>query len=198
MIDRSAILKSAWSQRAVDRVAARRDARDAAPAWFARKMDDGSYLVGPITDDQEVGRALTMEALGITSAYLLTSIVSGLAELSKTRTGIDERRLNRLLATVRAVQPRDELEALLATQMAGVHDATVTLTKRLEQAETIPQQDCAERGLNKLARTFTLQMDALKRYRSKGEQKVIVEHVTVNEGGQAIVGNVATRGGGNR
>ena len=26
--------------------------------------------------------------------------------------------------------------------------------------------------------------------RIKGEQKVVVEHVTVNQGGQAIVGNV--------
>jgi hypothetical protein len=29
-----------------------------------------------------------------------------------------------------------------------------------------------------------------KRYRTGGEQKVTVQHVSVNEGGQAIVGNV--------
>lgn len=34
-----------------------------------------------------------------------------------------------------------------------------------------------------------------KRYRSKGEQRVIVERVTVEKGGQAIVGNVASGGG---
>ena len=34
----------------------------------------------------------------------------------------------------------------------------------------------------------------LKRYRTSGQQKVIVEHVTVNEGGLAIVGAV-TQGG---
>ena len=33
-------------------------------------------------------------------------------------------------------------------------------------------------------------MEALKRYRTGGEQKVTVQHVTVGEGGQAIVGNV--------
>ena len=44
--------------------------------------------------------------------------------------------------------------------------------------------------MNKLARTFTTQMEALKRYRTGGEQKVTVQHVSVNEGGQAIVGNV--------
>jgi len=48
----------------------------------------------------------------------------------------------------------------------------------------------AERAFNKLARTFAAQVEALKRYRTGGEQKVTVEHVTVNEGGQAIVGNV--------
>jgi hypothetical protein len=33
-------------------------------------------------------------------------------------------------------------------------------------------------------------MEALKRYRSGGEQKMTVQHVHVAEGGQAIVGNV--------
>jgi hypothetical protein len=31
---------------------------------------------------------------------------------------------------------------------------------------------------------------AAKRYRTGGEQKVTVQHVSVNEGGPAIVGNV--------
>lgn len=34
-----------------------------------------------------------------------------------------------------------------------------------------------------------MQLDALKRYRNGG-QNMTVEHVTVNEGGQAIVGTV--------
>jgi hypothetical protein len=39
-------------------------------------------------------------------------------------------------------------------------------------------------------RTFIMQMEALKRHRTGGEQKVTVQHVSVSEGGQAIVGNV--------
>jgi hypothetical protein len=42
----------------------------------------------------------------------------------------------------------------------------------------------------KLLRTFTMQLEALQRYRGKGQQKVTVEHVNVNAGGQAIVGTV--------
>ena len=51
--------------------------------------------------------------------------------------------------------------------------------------------------LNKLARTFTRQVEALKKYRSTGEQTIRVQHVNVSDGGQAIVGNVQTGGGGN-
>jgi hypothetical protein len=45
---------------------------------------------------------------------------------------------------------------------------------------------------NKLARTYTTQMQALQRYRGKGQQKMVIEHVNVNSGGQAIIGNVET------
>jgi hypothetical protein len=85
---------------------------------------------------------------------------------------------------------------MLATQMAAVHMATMTFARRLAHIENIPQQDSAERAFNKLARTFTTQMEALKRYRTGGQQTVRVERVTVNEGGQAIVGNVETGGRG--
>ena len=83
-----------------------------------------------------------------------------------------------------------------AAQMAAVHMATMTFARRLAHVDNIPQQDSAERAFNKLARTFSTQMEALKKYRTGGQQKVTVEHVTVNEGGQAIVGNVETGGRG--
>ena len=75
--------------------------------------------------------------------------------------------------------------------------ATMTFARRLNHVENIPQQDSAGKTFNKLTRTFATQVEALKRHRTGGEQKVTVEHVTVNEGGQAIVGNVNTskRGG---
>ena len=40
-----------------------------------------------------------------------------------------------------------------------------------------------EEGPFEFARTFAAQVEALKRYRSSGEQTTRVEHVTVNEGG---------------
>jgi hypothetical protein len=44
---------------------------------------------------------------------------------------------------------------------------------------------------NKLSRTYATLLEALNRYRGKGQQKVTVEHVHVHSGGQAVVGMVA-------
>src|SRR5207245_5364763 len=78
----------------------------------------------------------------------------------------------------------------LADQMGAVHVASMVISARLIHSEDIPQQDSAERAFNKLTRTFAMQMEALKRYRTGAEQKVTLQHVSVAEGGQAIVGNV--------
>src|SRR5271163_4078286 len=71
-----------------------------------------------------------------------------------------------------------------------VHMASRTFARRLVHVVSIPQQDSAERAFNKLTRTFAAQISALKEYRSKGEQKMTVQHVHVAEGGQVIVGAV--------
>ena len=79
--------------------------------------------------------------------------------------------------------------------MAVVHLNVMTMARRLAQADTLQRQDAHERALNKLARTFSAQVEALRRYRGGGEQRMIVEHVNVGEGGQAIIGNVNSTGG---
>jgi hypothetical protein len=47
---------------------------------------------------------------------------------------------------------------------------------RLAIVQIIPQQHSTERAFNELTRTFATQMEALKRYRIGGEQKVTVQH----------------------
>jgi hypothetical protein len=64
--------------------------------------------------------------------------------------------------------------------MAAIHQATMKAAGVLNRVETIPQQDSASNMLNKLARTFAAQLEALKRYRSSGEQRVRVTHQHVN------------------
>jgi hypothetical protein len=109
---------------------------------------------------------------------------------------LDERELSFALSMVKGIRPRDDNEGMLAAQMAAVHIATMTAARRLANVETIDQQDSASNMFNKCARTFTAQVEALKKYRSTGEQSIKVQHVNVHDGGQAIVSSTLQTGGG--
>ncbi|MGO8839721.1 MAG: hypothetical protein ACLQF1_00880 [Methyloceanibacter sp.] len=136
------------------------------------------------------GQLLLMHALGSTDPAFVNGLLTQLANASSKGRDTDESGLNFMLSVVKAIEPKDEVETMIAAQMAAIHVATMTFARRLNHVENIPQQDSAERAFNKLARTFASQVEALKRYRTGGEQKVTVEHVHVHEGGQAIVGHV--------
>lgn len=157
-------------------------------------MKDGTLTIGFEGESSEVATLLQMADIGTTDREFYAGLLSQISCLGSHKRSIDSASSNFVLAVVRSVNPRDGLEAMLATQMGAIHAATMMLARRLNHVETIPQQDAAERALNKLARTFATQMEALKRYRTGGQQKVTVEHVTVNAGGQAIVGTVAHGG----
>ena len=131
-----------------------------------------------------------MEALGTTDPNFLNGLLRQIINVGSHGAEADEGGTNFVLSVIKGVEPKDQVEAMLAAQMAAVHLATMTFARRLAHVENIPQQDAAERAFNKLTRTFATQMETLKRYRTGGQQKVTVEHVTVNKGGQAIVGNV--------
>jgi hypothetical protein len=150
-----------------------------------------------------LGNALIMQALATADPDFFDGLLAQIVNAGSQGKGVDERGVNFMLATIKAIAPKDEVETMLAAQMAAVHMATMTFARRLAHVDNVAQQDSAERAFNKLARTFAVQLEALKRYRTGGEQKVTVHHVTVNDGGQAIVGAVSpavggTRGPGNR
>ena len=129
-----------------------------------------------------------MEALATTDPDFLAGLLTQLAYASGGE--VDEERFNFLLSVVKGIRPRDQIETMLAAQMAAVHVATMEISRSLAEAEYLDHRDSAERTFNKLTRTFVTQMEALKRYRTGGEQAVTVQHVNISEGGQAIVGNV--------
>jgi hypothetical protein len=174
----------------------RRAAKSAAPRITVTHTKGGPAQIASDHPDPITGGQLLMAALGTTSQAFAYGLLDQLVGAGSKGAKADADGINFMLAVIAGLEPRDEVEAMLAAQMAAVHRATLTFARRLNHVETIPQQDSAERAFNKLARTFTAQMEALKRYRTGGEQKVTVQHVTVNEGGQAVVGNVSAAPGG--
>jgi hypothetical protein len=140
--------------------------------------------------DPAFGHLSLLKAVGSTDSDFLHGLTNQLVNAGSHGSAADEDGINFMLAVVKGIEPRDQVEAMLAAQMAAVHMASMTFARRLAHVDNLPQQDSASNAFNKLARTFAAQAEALKRYRSGGEQKMTVQHVHVAEGGQAIVGNV--------
>jgi hypothetical protein len=162
----------------------------AKPAPRLKVLNEKATAISLDHPDQLAGQALLMDALGTADLDFYRGLIDQLASAARRKGEVDEHSLNFMLSVVKGIEPKDQVEAMMAAQMAAVHVTTMTFAPRLAQVENIPQQDSAERAFNKLTRTFATQMEALKRYRTGGEQKVTVQHVSVSEGGQAIVGNV--------
>ena len=127
---------------------------------------------------------------GAGNALVADGLVKQAAVLGSHGQRIDAAASGFALGFVDSMAPRDAAETLLLAQMAAIHQATMMMARRLNHVENLRQQDAAERALNKLARTYAAQVEALKRYRSKGQQVVRVERVNVESGGQAVVGHV--------
>jgi hypothetical protein len=79
-----------------------------------------------------------------------------------------EQDINQAPAAVTGIGARDEIEGMLTTQM---HVASMTALRRMKGSETIPQQNSNGNLAVKLLRTYAAQMEALQRYRGKGQQR---------------------------
>jgi hypothetical protein len=159
---------------------------------LAVKASKGANELSYDHPDISAAAAMNMEALSLGRVPEYLSLLQHVARLNQKDGKVEAAGINEMLAQIAAIQPRDGVEAMLATQMVVVHNAAMKQARLLRGSETIPQQDSNSTAFNKLTRTFAMQLEALKRYRSKGEQRVIIERVTVNEGGQAIVGAVSS------
>jgi hypothetical protein len=179
---------------AAARVLDRRARRPSAPRYKVSTDKDQTKIE---SDHAEPAMALSLlcDTFGTGDGYFADGLLAQIANVARTGKDLTTRELNIMVATVHAIEPRDPVEALLAAQMAAVHQATMVAARRLNHVDMINQQDSASNMLNKLSRTFTTQMDALKRYRSTGEQNVRVTHQHVNvTANQAVVG--VNQGGG--
>ncbi len=95
-------------------------------------------------------------------------------------------------------QPKDVNEARLVTQAMALFQHGMD---RLRKVGSSADLHCSESQTNmaiKLLRCHNETIEALNRYRRGGEQRVIVQHVNVNDGGKAIVGSILNGGGGNK
>jgi hypothetical protein len=160
-------------------LAKRKKARRKAPR-FTVEQEGTQVRIAPAGVHADAAAARVMNAFGITSndlaERLMTQIVAA-THIQPSGAPVAEGTLNAALAAVTGIAPRDEAEAMLAAQMVGVHWLAMDLLRKANDRALL--NDAGNLAV-KLLRTYTTQLEALKRYRSAGEQRVVVQHQHVN------------------
>src|SRR4051812_46375454 len=169
-------------------LAKRKKARRRAPRFTVDQQKGGATQIAPAGVHADAAAARVMNAFGTTSTdlaeRLMTQIITA-THLQSSNEPVAEANLNAALAAVTGIAPRDEAEAMLAAQMVGVHWLAMDLLRKANDRARL--NDAGNMAV-KLLRTFTAQLEALKRYRSAGEQRVVVQHQHVNvTADQAVV-----------
>jgi hypothetical protein len=158
---------------------AKKDAKDKLPNLRlpAAKMYPGGIFLK--------SQDLTIETRKLSEIAELIWIPPGLSE--------DERnaRVLRALELYEDLKPVGSAEGMLAAQMVATHTTALDCLRRAAiQDQTFEGRDMSLKHAQKLMALYVQQLTALDKHRGKGQQKVTVEHVNVQAGGQAIVGSV--------
>ena len=95
-----------------------------------------------------------------------------------------------LLAMGAELEPQDAIEAMLVTQIGLAHVGSMTAMGRMADATNDQARESYSRIAARMNQAYLNQIDALRRRRARSSLTVSVGQVTVNEGGQAIVGTV--------
>jgi hypothetical protein len=132
------------------------------------------------------------EALGTMSSDFVNASLLQIQAAARSPFGtISETAMNAALAMITAAAPKDEIEAALAIQMACTHTAAMSILSKLDSAFGTERRISAfGSAAARLMKAYATHVEVLRRLRHGGHQYVRVEHVHVNGGGQAVIGNI--------
>jgi hypothetical protein len=175
---------------------ARRGARATAPRVKLKPLPGGGVCIGPDHPVQALWSMALQQVFGTVNPDFAGLMLTDLSDaVTIDRDTIDERTLNGILGALHGINPGDEIEGMLAAQMVATHLAAMGCLRRAQApGQTFEGRDMNLRHATKLTRTYTMQVESLKRYRSKGEQRVVVQyqHVTVTAEQAAVQVNGTT------
>ena len=165
----------------------------------SRKNKQGTYL--KFANNEETGQADVNYSngkdrffMGTHDLDIVNTIIEQTCNVCARGNQLTEKTTtiaNAAMAAIIEIDPQDSVELMLASQMVAVHNISMEMSGRtMLENQTFDGVEANIQRITKLMRTYTTQMEALNRYRAKGQQKITVQHVQVNDGGQAIVGDI--------
>jgi len=152
----------------------------------------------PHADARNEFCARLYQATGFANSDAAAILIAQLAETSSPPDANEEltvKKLNQAAVKMAAMEPRDPFEGQLIAQMISVHDQIMHWTKILSRSSSFEEVNGSTNVVSKLMTRYHQALELLIKYRRGGEQRVHVEHVYVQAGGQAMLGNFQTGGG---
>lgn len=110
--------------------------------------------------------------------------------------GYSSRNANVAVQTLADVAPSDSTEARLCMQEMALYAQGMRQLSKAGSAELLEHAEFHMRSATKLLRLHNETVEARNRHKRGGEQRVVVQHVQVNQGGQAVVNGSFETGGG--
>jgi hypothetical protein len=153
-----------------------------------------------IAERLEESEALTCKMLGLEDPDLAQALIKQVKQLEAAMAFGGGAEVSGIaMPMLFEMKPTNLTQALLAVQMSGVHHAALLYMKRaalIAKANLNSKTpDTNMMMVMRLMGLFNEQLEAMAKLKGKTrQQKVIVEHVHVHHGGQAIVGTGTAAG----
>jgi hypothetical protein len=173
---------------------------------YLPKIDNqGSQKLAPdeITPEQALENRLdelilaASELTGVKSIDVADRIIHqvGTGLVNPKPRGGDNAILVKAFEAIGEMAPKGPVQSMLAAQMIATNEASAKfLACAFVEGQTPEGRTASVSRAARLMQLFLLQVEAFEKLRGKSvQQKVVVEHVHVHEGGQAIVGTVTAR-----
>lgn len=123
-----------------------------------------------------------------------TSRIQGLATLSCNnfnREDFDmEKSLNTTKNSFKALENPKGIQDMLIAQMLSIHNLQQKSAALANESKHHPTKKYFTNSAVKLSNCFTQQASLLAKLQGALGHRIVVEHVEVHEGGQAVVGNI--------
>ena len=131
---------------------------------------------------------LLMQEMSVRDTDVFSGMINQLCLVASRSGKIDEQEVNFLVGFLqRNFKPQNHDEMLLCGLMAVTYKSVMKAAERLNNTQTLADQDIAQRIFNRLARSYIDQAQTLKSLRVGVQPSVTVNNnLSVNEGGQAV------------
>lgn len=152
--------------------------------WNVVVRCDESKEILDIALFKETIKSLTATSDNELADYVYLKAIKAMPGIANTEDDI-----NSVLQALNELKPQDHVEAKLCLQSHVLYAQGMKYLALANKEDRIKANEFCMKTAMKLLRLHNETVEVLEKYKRKGEQKVVVQYVNVENGGKAVVGS---------